>query len=289
MNLVAKIKTSARCPGEFTVGESAALKLQQEERVIFAFGFLAMHQSRSPSHDFNDGVAFAEKIARGLDAVATKVMHGTAPGFGNIPEMRAVWPTVRLSRSDPQNLPDSSLLYGFSCLDDGGRKDFGFCIAMQLARLPGGLQHGSGFSPIPRQGFGTDLVLAVFRQQQCDRQMLFVWQGNQIQINVLAFYCFLEMGDALWNVPASPEFLCPLFRARIVHHHLLAVDVGQALHEELCHKARAEKSNVDDTHLETLRSDSGSWGSQATNALQGCFSVASLKTLLACATLVSGE
>ena len=38
-----------------------------------------MHQCRSPSHNFNDGILLAEKVSRSFNAVATQVVHRATP------------------------------------------------------------------------------------------------------------------------------------------------------------------------------------------------------------------
>ena len=112
------------------MGNAAARKSKEQKRVVLAFGFLVMHQSRSPSHDFNDGIVLAEKVSRSFNAVATQVVQGAASSLGDIPEVRTVRAAVRLSRPNPEDSPYSSLLNGFLCLDDRWRKHFGFGIAV---------------------------------------------------------------------------------------------------------------------------------------------------------------
>ena len=112
------------------MSDAAARKSQEQQRVVLAFGFLVMHQSRSPSHDFNDGIVLAEKVSRSLNAVATQVVQGATSSLGDIPEVRTVRAAVRLPRPNPEDFPDSPVLNGFLCLDDRWRKHFGFGIAM---------------------------------------------------------------------------------------------------------------------------------------------------------------
>ncbi len=112
------------------MSNAAARKSQEQKRVVLAFGFLVMHQCRSPSHDFNDRIVLAEKVSRSLHTVATQVVQRATPGLGDIPEVRAVRAAVRLPRPNPEDSPNAPLINGFLCLDDRWSKHFGFGIAV---------------------------------------------------------------------------------------------------------------------------------------------------------------
>src|SRR6185436_1793616 len=101
------------------MSDATARESQEQQCVVLAFGFLMMHESRSPSHDFNNRVVLAEKVSRSLKAVATQVVQSAASGLGDIPEVRTVRAAVRLPRPNPEDFPNSALLNGFPRLDHG--------------------------------------------------------------------------------------------------------------------------------------------------------------------------
>src|SRR5882762_8300963 len=102
------------------MADAAARKFQHQQSVIFTRGFAAMDQARTPGHHLCDFVFLSKKIASRFDAVAAEVIHGSAAGFLNIPEVRTVRPAVRFPRTHPQHAAEATLLDGLPGFDYAG-------------------------------------------------------------------------------------------------------------------------------------------------------------------------
>jgi hypothetical protein len=143
-----------------------------------------MHHGISPSHDFDHGIILPKEIAGGLDAMTPEIMHGSPAGFGDIPEVSAVWSTVGLSRPDPEDPTNGALFDHLASLYNCRSKNLCLGIAVDGSRAFDRFQHRKRLTCVPRQRLGAHLIPFRFRKSQRNRQVLFVRQRDEVEIDV---------------------------------------------------------------------------------------------------------
>ena len=142
-----------------------------------------MHQIRAPGHHFGDAVLLAEEVTGGFDAVTAKIVKGAAAGVIHVPEMRAVRAAVAFSRTHPQHFADAAAVDGGFRLHHGGREDFRLGVAVDGAGITGRFVHQAGFGGVATQRLGADLISSRRGERERHRQMLFIGQRDDEQID----------------------------------------------------------------------------------------------------------
>jgi hypothetical protein len=70
---------------------------KHEERVVFAFGPLAMDQGGAPREHLENPVFLSEEVPRRFNTVASEIEHGASACKTSIPELRTVGAAVRFA------------------------------------------------------------------------------------------------------------------------------------------------------------------------------------------------
>ncbi len=137
--------------------------------------------------------------------MAAKIVHGPAARLGDIPKMRAMRAAMRLPRTDPEHSTDSALLDRLPCFDDTRREHLRFRIAVQRARLLGSLKHRLGLIASAAQRLGANLIFSRSRQGKRYREVCFVGQRDDEEIDIAAFDQLLELRGIFGNRPSIGE------------------------------------------------------------------------------------
>src|SRR4029077_1158667 len=106
---------------------------------------------------------------------------------------------MRLPGTHPENLPNPALCNDLPSFDDARRKDLCFGIAMQSIRTSSSPEHGMRLPRCARQRLRADLISLRTRKRQRHRQMLFVRNGDDVQVDVVSLYELVEFCRWFWN------------------------------------------------------------------------------------------
>ena len=249
VHFVPQIEAAQGGPGQLAMRDPSAGKAHHQQGIVLPLRFLAVGQRSSPGQDLDSRVVFAVEIASGRDAVAAEIMQRSPSGFLHVPEVRAVGSAVRLAGAHPGDAADAAPFDDLARLDHRGGENFRFRIAVKRARLARGLQHLLCFTPVARQGFCADLMLARPGQRERHRHVRLVWESDQIEVDIRAPDDGFQVGPVFRDVPLPGEISGPLLCSRVVDEYALSVHILQPLHVKFRHKPRSQHRNVDRFHL----------------------------------------
>src|ERR1700690_1855945 len=141
-----------------------------------------------------------------------------------------MWPSVRLPRTHPENLPNPTLCDDLPSFHDARRKDLGFGIAMHSGRTSSSPEHGMRLPRRARQRFRAYLISLGTRKRQRNREMLFVRNGDDVEVDIVSLYKPAELYGWFRNRPFLGELPGAVFLPGIIRDNLLASDIGKTLH-----------------------------------------------------------
>ena len=130
-------------------------------------------------------------------------------------------------------------------LDHARREHLGLGVAVHRARPLRGRQHRLASSRVAGQRLGADLVTFRLRQLQRHRQVLFVRQRDDVEVDVVACDQPIQLRRRLGNRPRLRERLGALAAARVVDHDPLAGDVREALQVEVRRRTPSRASRCE--------------------------------------------
>src|SRR5712691_5425877 len=151
-----------------------------------------------------------------------------------------MWPSVRLPRTHPENLPHPTRCDDLPSFHDARRKDLCFGIAMQSGGTSRSPEHGMRLPGCARQRFRAYLISLRARKRQRNRQMLFVRNGDDVEIDIVSLYKLVELYRWFWNGPFLGEFPGAVFLPGIIRDNLLASNIGKTLHVKACDEPRSQ-------------------------------------------------
>src|SRR5436309_15959655 len=119
-----------------------------------------------------------------------------------------MWPSVRLPRTHPENLPNPTLCDDLASFHDARRKDLCFGIAIQSGGTASSPEHGIRLPGCARQGFRAYLITLRTRKRQRNRQTLLARNADHGEVDIVWLSKLVELYRWYWNRAFVRELPC---------------------------------------------------------------------------------